>query len=140
MPEFAGEVTLRSLLVSAGVAATGIAASCFVLTLAARRFPPAAVWLASSVIVGTLGVFSFVRLYLDPRVMQESDLRYAAFFLGALLGLPSAVAVWLAVWRATRPQRRGLLFDSSLVAAGFTVALPAAAIIASLPEVLALVD
>lgn len=140
MPELAGEVTLRSLLVSVGVAATCVAVFCWGVTLAARRFSPAAVWLASGVIVGTLCVFSFVRLYLDPRVMQESDLRYAAFFLGAVLGLPSAVAVWLAVWRATRPRRRGLLFDSFLVAAGFTVALPAAAIIASLPETLALVD
>ena len=136
MPEMAGEVTVRSLLISGGVIGVCITAFCVALTVAARHFPPSTIWIASATLVGGFGSFAFARLYLQPLVIQNLSLLYGVFFLAALLGLPSAAAVWVSIRRAARPNRRSVILDALLVTATFVVALPLAAIVAAVPDMI----
>jgi hypothetical protein len=133
MPELTGEVTGASLAISGGAAAFVIVAFCAVVTIAARHFAPITVWLGSGLAVGALVLLAFAQLYLQPLAVQDVRWGSAAFFLIALIGIPSAAAVAVAVYRATRPERRkSVLFDSALVIGCFLAAVPVAAVVASL--------
>jgi len=133
MPEFTGEVTTRSLLITAGITGLCVAAFSLGVTLAARRFAAGTVWIASGILIGGFCVIAYANLYLDPLVVRDFSVFSAVFFLVSLLGLPSASAVWVAVRRAARVERGRLLIDSLLVTTTFAVVLPFAAVVASVP-------
>jgi hypothetical protein len=60
------------------------------------------------------------------------------FVRSTLLGLPSAVAIRVALRRAARPQSGHLVLDFVVVATTFVVVVPLAAIVASIPDIMTL--
>jgi hypothetical protein len=138
LPEMAGEVSARGLLVALLFAGLAAATFCLALTWGARRLSRGTVWAISGLAVGSVVVVALVGLLRQSLIREQLGFGFTLLFVSALMGLPSAAAVWMALRRAARPQASHLVLDFVLVATTFIVALPVGAIVASIPDIVAL--